>query len=50
MAAKSPSHPETDSVDISNFKLFLDIGNKVWKVKDKEFAVVENISLNHLSF
>ncbi len=36
--------------DISNYESFFDIENKVWKIKDKEFPVIENISESDLKW
>jgi len=41
---KGYDDPEPPLSDISDFKLFLDIDNKIWKIKDKKFSVIENIS------
>ncbi len=44
------SNSESNLSDSNNFKVFLDIDNKVWKVKDKEFAVIENCSDEELKW
>ncbi len=41
---------ESSLSDSNNSKTFLDINNKVWKVKDKEFSVIESCSDEELKW
>lgn len=41
---------EPSSADVSDYKSFFDIDNKVWKIKDKEFPVIENVSESDLKW
>jgi len=48
---RMPINTEGESnPDISDFKLFLDIKNKIWKIGNKEFPVIENISNEKLKW
>ena len=49
-SSKEHTQSETSTEEISHYEPFIDIENKVWKIKDKEFPVIENISESDLQW